>query len=374
MSQFIRGAALAAVAVVSLGSTLASPPEYTIVDIGLVKPGDSASQGFRVSSNGIATGRSLGSPTQAFAWTQAGGIVGLPNLASPVRAFSVGNGVNDAGTVVGTGATTAFGSSPLPLIWQDGAVAQLPLPGGYTLGRANDINNSGLAVGSVGSGSGEVGVMYSGGAGLVITQTTPDGSFLRTAFGVNDAGRIVGFGIDPANPAVNVGFVYDSASGTSFKVGALPGRNGAICFDIGESGHIVGSSMLNQGDGTPFIWTEAGGIVEIPLPAGTSQGSARGVNSAGWAVGIASSAFAIPFVYDGSMTYALGDLIPAGSGWDLSTTTSASAMGISDSGIIVGTGTYLGAVHAYAMIPVPAPGAAGLMVIAGALAGPRRRR
>jgi len=110
--------------------------------------------------------------------------------------------------------------------------------------------------------------------------------------------------------------------------------------------------MLNQGSGTPFIWTQAGGMTAIPLPAGTTQGSARAVNSSGWAVGTASSAFAIPFLYDGVSTYRIADLIPAGTGWDLSTNTSSSALGISDNGIIVGTGVINGLTHAYAMIPV----------------------
>lgn len=356
------------------GSALAAPPAYTIVDMGVVQPTDTASQANRISSGGVATGRSLGTPTQAFSWTQGGGIVGLPNLASPARAFSVGNGVNNAGVVVGTGTTTAFGSNPLPLIWQGGAVSQLPLPAGQSFGRANAINSSNVAVGSVGSGSTEFGSYYSGGSAVVITQTTATGQFLRTAYGINDSGRVIGFGVDPAAAAVNVGFVYDIGSATAFTVGALPGRNGAICFDISNAGYVVGSSMLNQGAGTPFIWTEAGGMVEIPLPSGASQGSARGVNNSGWAVGTASTAFAVPFVFDGTASYALADLLPAGTGWNLATTTSASAMGISDSGIIVGTGTYNGAVHAYAMIPVPTPGAMGVLAMAGLVAGSRRRR
>jgi uncharacterized membrane protein len=110
--------------------------------------------------------------------------------------------------------------------------------------------------------------------------------------------------------------------------------------------------MMNQGSGLPFIWTQVGGIVPIPLPAGTTQGSARAVNTDGRAVGTASSAFAIPFLYDGTATYRLADLIPAGTGWDLSTNTSSSALGISDGNVIVGTGVLNGQVHAYAMVPV----------------------
>jgi hypothetical protein len=325
-------------------------PQYQIYDIGVVQTGDTASQGFGASTGGIAVGRSFRSGgTQAFTWTLSGGIVGLPNLSG--RSFCVSNSANDSGIVVGTGATTAFGSSRLPVVWQNGVVSQLPLPSGQTLGDANHVNASGVAVGSVNSGSAQRGVIYSGGSASIITQTTSNGSYFLTAFGINDSGRIVGQGIDPNNAAVNVGIVYDIGASMAFSVGALPGFNGALAFGVSNTGYVVGSSMLNQGSGLPFIWSDAGGIVAIPLASGTSQGSARAVNSAGWVVGNDSSAFSIPFLYDGTTTYRLADLIPAGSGWDLSMNTSSSALGISENGVLVGTGVYNGATHAYAMVP-----------------------
>jgi hypothetical protein len=335
---------------VVVAATAAADPQYQIYDIGVVQTGDAASQGFGASTGGIAVGRSFRSGgTQAFAWTRGGGIVGLPNLSG--RSFCVSNSANDSGIVVGTGATTAFGSARLPVIWQNGVVSQFPLPPGQTLGDANHVNASGVAVGSANSGSAQRGVIYSGGSASIITQTTSNGSYFLTAFGVNDSGRVVGQGIDPNNAAVNVGIVYDIGSNTAFSVGALPGFNGALAFGVSNTGYVVGSSMLNQGSGLPFIWSDAGGIVAIPLAPGTSQGSARAVNSAEWVVGNDSSAFSIPFLYDGTTTYRLADLIPAGSGWDLSMNTSSSALGISDHGVIVGTGVYNGATHAYAMIP-----------------------
>lgn len=324
---------------------------YQIFDIGIVQTGDTASQGFGVSPNGIAVGRSVRTGgAQAFSWTSSGNIAGLPNISG--RTFCVSNSANDSGIVVGTCTNTLFGTSRLPVVWQNGSVSQLPLPSGETLGDANDVNASGVAVGSVGSGSLQKAVYYSGGTATFISQTTPGGSFFNTAFGINDSGRIVGTGVDPANAARNVGMVYDIGSSSAFEVGALPNANGALAFGIGNGGHVVGSSMQNQGSGLPFIWTQAGGMVAIPLPTGTTQGSARAVNSAGWAVGTASSAFAIPFLYNGTETLRLADLIPAGTGWDLSTNTSSSALGISDGNIIVGTGVFNGQTRAYAMIPV----------------------
>jgi hypothetical protein len=340
------------ITLVSLGqwSILTAQPQYQIYDVGLVQAGD-ASQGLGVSNGGIAVGRSLrGSGSSAFTWTVAGGLVPLPNLSG--RAYCLSNSANDNGIVVGTGATTAFGSGRLPVIWQNGAVSQLPLPPGQTLGDANHVNTGGTAAGSCNAGSLQRGVIYSGGNATIITQTTTGGSYFLTAFGINDSGRVVGQGIDPNNAARNVGIVYDIGSSAAFEVAPLPGANGALAFAVSNSGFVVGSGMLNQGSGLPFIWSDAGGTVAIPLAAGTSQGSARGVNSAGWVVGNDSSAFSIPFLYDGTNTYRVADLIPAGSGWDLSMNTSSSALGISEDAVIVGTGVYNGQIHAYEMVPM----------------------
>jgi len=341
--------------VTAISATSAPVPQYQIYDIGVAQVGDKASQGLGVSRAGIAVGRSLANNgSQAFTWTLKGGLVGLPNLAG--RSYSVSNSANDSGTVVGTGATTAFGSGRLPVIWQNGVVSQLPLPVGQTLGDANSINASNVAVGSVNAGSDQRGVIYDGGSATVITQTTPDGSYFLTAFGINDSGRIVGQGIDPVHAARNVGIAYDIGQNMAFDVGALPGMNGALAFGVSNTGYVVGSSMFNQGSGMPFIWSDQGGIVAIPLVADTSQGSASAVNSVGWVVGTDSGNFAVPFLYDGTTSYRLADLIPPNSGWDLSINTFSSAQGISEDNAIVGTGVHNGDIRAYAMIPVsPTP-------------------
>jgi uncharacterized membrane protein len=351
-----RSIAIAAVVVCVVVLTSTAAPPYLIYDIGLIDPGDDASQGFGVSHDGIAVGRSIRTGgSQAFTWTLKGGIVGLPNLAG--RSHAVANSAAPQ-IVVGTAANTLFGTSRLPVMWLNGAVSQLPLPPGETLGDANSVNTSGVAVGSVDGGSNQRGAIYTGGGGAIITQTTATGCFFVTAFGINDSGRVVGQGIDPNNAARNVGIVYDIGQNDAFEVGALPGFNGALAFGVSNTGYVVGSSMLNQGSGLPFIWSEQGGMVAIPLATGTSQGSARAVNSDGWVVGTDSSAFAIPFLYDGNNTHRLADLIPPNSGWDLSTNTSSSADGISDNMVIVGTGVYNGEVHAFAMVvasPTPPP-------------------
>src|SRR6478672_6711063 len=207
--------ALLAVAIVTTAT--AGTPQYQIYDIGVIAAGDDASQGFGVSHGGIAVGRSIRTGgSQAFTWTLNGGIIGLPNLAG--RSHAVSNSANDSGVVVGTAATTLFGTSRLPVMWQNGAVSQLPLPPGETLGDANSVNSSGVAVGSVDGGSNQRGAIYTGGGGAIITQTTSTGCFFVTAFGINDSGRVVGQGIDPNNAARNVGIVYDTGQNMAFEV------------------------------------------------------------------------------------------------------------------------------------------------------------
>src|ERR1700757_2821199 len=111
--------AVAMLCVAIIPAATEAAPQYQIYDIGVINAGDEASQGFGVSTGGIAVGRSIGSNgSQAFSWTLKGGIVGLPNLAG--RSYAVSNSANDNGVVVGTAAATLFGSSRLPVVWQAG--------------------------------------------------------------------------------------------------------------------------------------------------------------------------------------------------------------------------------------------------------------
>jgi len=91
------------------------------------------------------------------------------------------------------------------------------------LGDANSVNASGVAVGSMDAGTLQRGVIYSGGSATIITQTTANGSFFVTAFGINDSGCVVGQGIDPMNAARNVGIVYDIAKTWRSKLARCQG-------------------------------------------------------------------------------------------------------------------------------------------------------
>ena len=293
--QFLHGWVVMGLLLLAIPQAMAQPT-YTIINLGTVQPEDTASTGQGVSPDGsFITGYSSATGVgRALLWTQPGGTVGLPPLASPARNFSFPQGVNNGGAAVGFGATTAFFSSPLPVIWKNGSAMQLPLPAGQTLGRAYSVNTSEVAVGSVGGGSSEFATMYSGGAATILPQTMPNGGVLKTAYGINDLGRIVGQALDPTNAAVTKGFYLDPGDTVATDINALSGHNSAIPFAVSSNGLIAGSSSLNSGSGSlPFLWSQAHGMMEVPLPTGTTQGGARGVNAMGWVVGTASAATAV---------------------------------------------------------------------------------
>ena len=341
--------AVAAALALAAAAAHAGRPHYVIVDLGVVGSTATASQAVGVSPNGrIAVGRDLDTTSfPAVSWTREGGAVALPNLAG--RSFAQANGVNDAGVAVGTSTTTAFGSGALPVMWSGGAVTALPLPAGQNVGRAWAINAAGVAAGSIGSDIFERGAIYAPEGTSLITTTTPGGRYMTEAYGITDGGLVAGNGVDPDNAALNVALVYDRSVDTMTDIGALPGDNSALAFGISNAGYVVGSSMIYQGSGMPYVWSPAAGMVAIPLPPETETGSGRAVNDRGWVVGNAGGLYSVPFLYAGGRTYALWQLVPKNSGWDLRTNTSASAEGVTDAGTIVGTAVHDGETHAYAM-------------------------
>ena len=343
---------VAHIAWVVIAATAMADPQYQIYDLGVVQAGHTESQGLGISPGGIAVGRSsFPNGSQAFTWTQGGGLMGLPSLVG--RNYFVAYSANDNGIVVGAASDSGSepGSTDLPVIWHNGVASQLPVPPGYTYARAFDVNASDVAVGSVNYGTAARGVIYSGSSAAIITATAPNGVYFSNAYAINDSGRVVGQGTDPSIEFSRRALVYEISTKTTINLGTLQGANSAVANDVNNSGVVVGDAFEYFGAGYPFIWSEATGMVALPLPEGTNGGSATGVNSAGWVVG---TLYPGRFLYDGMTTYQLADLIPAGSGWTFTAGPFVTHVSISDNNIIVGTGTHNGERHAYAMVPMPA--------------------
>ncbi len=359
----------------AFGTTAAlAQPSYQIIAV--TQAGQSSSNVQGISCNGqFVVGTSNAT---AVYWTPTGGTVAMPGI--PGRNFQSPQGINNSGVGAGFGTTTVFGSSPLPGTWNAvaGTSAALPAPAGTALGRVYSINDSGMMVGSGNGGSVERAAVYTSGSASYFTQLFLDGAPLTQAYGVSNSGRVVGAGLHASNAAVTRGFFFDPGDTIATDIGALTslGHNSAIAFDV-SGDYIVGSSSLNSGSGlTPMIWQDGVGMSAIPYVAGTTQGSARGVNASGWAVGTMSAATAIPFLFNGLQSYRLQDLLTNPAGWDLIGGTSNAAFAIADNGTIVGRGLFNGQITGFVMIQaIPEPGVAGVILFVGTLIfGSHRQR
>ncbi|WP_077035644.1 DUF3466 family protein [Pelomonas sp. KK5] len=385
----------AAASLACAGAALAQAPTYSIVDLGRGANnvgrtcGVSASGAYVVSCNGI-----LGADT-SYVWSSATGTqTVLP--ASSTNNWAVG--VNDSGTVIGmtsaTSAKTTDGyaySGAIPVVWKNGTPTQLAASG-----RAFAINNGGIAVGS----SGTVGainqraVIYNTNtlSNTTIGVTTDDGALMTSAFAINNSGLIAGTGrLATDNGNQNVALVYDSTTGSITQIAAasmFPNSvtgviqtGGISVTDVNSSGVVVGSiGSDTKGDLalSPYMWSAAGGLSSVPMPAGFTTGTATGINDQGWIVGYGrmSDGSSHGFLDIAGTSYLLDSLIASTTGWIVTGSASSSftITGIGNDGTISGYASYTeGAssrLHGFALqvtAAVPEPSSYALMA-AGLLA------
>jgi probable HAF family extracellular repeat protein len=101
------------------------------------------------------------------------------------------------------------------------------------------------------------------------------GGSSSTAFGINNAGQVVGFSNPSSGPPL--AFLWTEAGGM-VSLGAL---GGLVPFssasDINDLGHVVGQTSTATNDNHAFLWTPAGGMVDLGTLGGTNS-SARAIN------------------------------------------------------------------------------------------------
>lgn len=327
--------------------------DVSIQDLGALFPNSNHTGAYGVSNSGVIVGYSQNSSGFAYSFRWENG--SMTNIGG--GAWGSAEAVNTLGQVVGY-----VGPAPVEAFsYSSGVLSTLgTLPGGWD-SQAYGINDAGLIVGHSRNSTGEFRAVIFNGNGVVTNLGTLGGPQSK-ASDVNSSGQIVGFSKDASEN--NRAFLYQN--GTMTTLGSL-GATTSVAEAINDNGVIVGHALLVNGQQRGFVYEN--GVVSTIDTFGGNQGQAIDINSLGQVVGWARDASADPraFLYESGTLTDLNSLLPAGSGWTLEV-----AHGINDNGWIVGEGTFEGSTRAFLLV-IPAPsGAAALLV--GLLLAPRHRR
>ena len=333
---FLLGAAAA------VPPTALAAPAFTVQDVGTLGSGR-VSDGSSVNARESVTGDSRTSPTGLFhAFLSRSGA--LTDLGTLGGVQSHGHGVNDGNKVVGDADIfDPFAEIHHAFLWHRGAMEDIGTLGGIE-SVATAINNSGTVVGfSDLSPSGSHAFEWKD--RLMTDLGVLPGDTFSAAAAINDRGVIVG-----ASTHVNFSqvFVYrDGVMRGLPELGNLASANG-----INDRAEIIATSF-DYGDIAwhALLWRN-GVVTDLGrLPEGTNS-YAYGINDAGLVVGVGqfvrngSEIVNHAFLWQRGRMYDLNDLIPAGSGWELT-----HALSIADGGAITGTGEIGGETHAYLLLP-----------------------
>jgi len=198
-----------------------------------------------ISAASLAIAFTLVGPTAVLAGGAGDARLGSRTAVAPiiyapdfVSAVAYGVGLNDAGDMVGTSYTdTGCGPFCLPpletVVWKSGARIVLPSVPDFTGTAVTDINNKGWISGSAG------------------------------VFGFTHA------------------VVWKPKRNTykAIDLGVLPGTTYSVAVGIDDKNRVVGYATNSSGFDTPFVWTKAGGMVDLTkqgfpneIPLGISSG------------------------------------------------------------------------------------------------------
>ena len=234
-----------------------------------------------VSADGtvvVGAGRSA-SRLEAFRWTQAGGMVGLGDL--PGGAFnSAARRVSDDGTVVVGWCESASGLDAFRWTQAGGMVALGDLPGGGYESSAWDCSADGsVVVGLCRSASGREAFRWTEAGGMVGLGELPGGGFDSLAYAVSADGSVV-VGQDTSASALGreEAFRWTQAGGM-VGLGGLPGGGTrSSAWDVSADGSVVVGVGYYGSDDQAFIWTAATGMRSLK----TVLVNDYGLNLTGW--------------------------------------------------------------------------------------------
>ncbi len=352
----ISALGLASLTAVALALPGTAATSYTITDLGtLPNLADSYvnswNGGPMINNRGHVAGfaNDYGNPNaftadSPFLWTGPGEMVLLPAL--PGASDTMAMAINDRDQVVGS---SGSGYDPTSaVLWEDGVVSELEGPGGdYNSYSAISVNNAGTIVG-VGAtpGFSMVGAFVWYDRKIQQLPRLASSDIFAQANYINDKGQIVG-AAGPNWWANYYAALWDH--GTIINLGTLGGL-ASMAQAINNAGQIVGESQTSSGVWHATAWQD-GAIVDLGSFGSDPLATANSINNRGQIVGYSAQndlSAPHPLLWQNGTMTDLQALIPTDSGWVLQM-----ALSINDRGQIAGWGLHNGAYRACLLTPTP---------------------
>jgi probable HAF family extracellular repeat protein len=265
--------------------------ELELVPLGDLPGGTYSSAARAVSANGwVAVGQSSSAAgTEAFRWTEAGGMVGLGDLPGG-GFYSAALSTDATGSVVVGVSSSAAGIEAFRWTDAGGMVGLGDLPGGrfYSIGRAVNADGT-VVVGESRSTNGLEAFRWTDAGGMVGLGDLSGGSFYSIAHAVNADGSVI---VGRSSSAAGIeAFRWTDAGGMAGLGDLSGGGFYSAAWAVNADGTVVVGESRSTNGLEAFRWTDAGGMAGLgDLSGGGFYSVARSVNADGTVVvGIGTS-------------------------------------------------------------------------------------
>lgn len=308
---------------------------YTITNLGTLGSGSCEALGINYDSQVVGYCSISSQLQKAFLWQNST----MNSLEiSGTLAFSYASAINSSGQVIYNTGPGSHVMGKKVILWHKGKTTNINSADNSTI--AYGLNNTGHVVGGY---LGPAFLWYKGNMSLLGTLGGAGSG--SVAYGINDAGQVVGG--SQTNNAQSHAFLWEK--GIMRDLGTL-GGNYSEARSINKTAQVVGYSSINNNIPSyvhAFLW-ENPKMKDLGTLGGNNS-RALAINNWGTVVGKSeiSSGVEHAFVRKNRRMTDLNSLIPANSGWEL---TSANA--INNRGQIVGKGKFNGATRAFLLKPV----------------------